>query len=67
MREQYHRPAVLKRLNRAQWEAAGRPEEVREAAAEAERLIASFNYEPPRELLGDLRAIYEKAKGKLGS
>ncbi len=66
MRDQYHQPAALKRLNRAQWESRGRPDEVREAQAEADRLVAAFDYEPPRDVLKELRAIYEKAKKSLG-
>ncbi len=65
MREQYHRPKTLKRLNRIQWIEAGRPDEVRTAQAEAERLVAAFDYEPPGDTLRALRAIYEAAKKKL--
>lgn len=66
MRAQYHRPKVLKRLNRTQWESAGRPDEVEAAQAEADRLIATFDYEPPLAILKELQAIYEAAKEKLG-
>ena len=62
MRKQYHQPRVLKRLNRTQWEKAGRPDEVKEAQAEADRLVASFDYEPPPDILKELRRIYERAK-----
>ena len=67
MREQYHRPGVFPRMNRAQWERAGRPDEVAAAQAEADRLIASFDYEPPAGILKELRAIYDKAKVRLSS
>jgi len=66
MRDQYHNPRVLKRLNRSQWESAGRPDEVRAAQEEADRLIASFNYEPDRRMLKELQGIYDKAKKHLG-
>lgn len=66
MRDQYHQPKVLKRLNRSQWESAGKPDEIRSAQEEADRLIASFNYEPDRKMLAELRVIYEKAKRHLG-
>jgi len=66
MREQYHQPRVFKRLNRAQWESAGKPDEIRSAQKEADRLVASFNYEPDQAMLKDLRGIYEKAKKHLG-
>jgi trimethylamine:corrinoid methyltransferase-like protein len=62
MRAQYHAPKVLKRRNRVQWEAAGRPDEVATAQAEADRLVAAFDYEPPAVILKELRAIYERAK-----
>jgi trimethylamine:corrinoid methyltransferase-like protein len=54
-------------MNRAQWERAGRPDEVAAAQAEADRLIASFDYEPPAGILKELRAIYDKAKVRLSS
>lgn len=66
MRKQYHRPKAMKRMSRAQWEQAGRPDEVREAQAEADRLVASFRCEPPQDVLKELRAIYESAKKGLG-
>ncbi len=65
MRDQYHRPRVMRRLNRAQWERAGRPDEVREAQAEADRLVASADYEAPAALLRDLRAIVTRATATL--
>jgi len=65
MREQYFRPRVNPRLNRAQWERAGRPDEVRAAQEEADRLIASFDYQAPAPLLRELRAIYERAKARI--
>jgi trimethylamine:corrinoid methyltransferase-like protein len=66
MKDQYHRPKVLKRMNRSQWDSAGRPEEVRAAQTEADRLIASFSYEPDRRMLAELRGVYEKARKHLG-
>jgi len=65
MRSQYHRPKVLPRMNRAQWERAGRPDEVRAAQAEADRLIAGFNYQAPAAMMKELRAIHEKARTEL--
>ncbi|MEK7477365.1 MAG: trimethylamine methyltransferase family protein [Candidatus Coatesbacteria bacterium] len=65
MRSQYHRPRVNPRMNRAQWERAGRPDEIRTAQAEANRLIATFDYVAPAAQLKELRAIYEKAKAHL--
>lgn len=61
MRDQYHRPKAWPRLNRAQWEAAGRPDDVRAAQAEADRLIAAHRHEPPP-ILGELRKIYDRVK-----
>jgi trimethylamine:corrinoid methyltransferase-like protein len=66
MRAQYHQPKVLKRMNRSQWESAGKPDEIRGAQAEADRLVASFNFEPDRKVLAELKSIYEKAKKYLG-
>jgi len=66
MRDQYYNPRVLKRMNRAQWEGAGRPDEIRSAQEEADRLIASFNFEPDRAMLKELKGIYEKARKHLG-
>ncbi len=65
MRKQYYRSRAIPRLNRAQWEAAGSPEEARQAQAEADRLVAAYNYRAPEKTLKELRAIYEKAKKKL--
>ncbi len=65
MRRQYYRSKALPRMNRAQWEAAGSPEEARQAQAEADRLVAGFNYQAPENVLKELRAIYERAKKKL--
>lgn len=66
MRDQYHRPGVLERMNRAQWERAGRPDEVRAAQAEADRLVASFDYQADPSLLRELRAIRDRARAALG-
>ena len=66
MRDQYLNPRVLKRLNRSQWESAGKPDEIRAAQEEADRLVASFNFEPDRRMLKELGTIYEKAKKHLG-
>jgi trimethylamine:corrinoid methyltransferase-like protein len=66
MRAQYHSPKVWKRRNRTQWEAAGRPSEVAEARAEADRLVKAFSHEPPEKIMKELRAIYEGAKRRPG-
>jgi len=65
MRRQYHQPKVLARMSMNQWLAAGRPDQVRAAQAEADKLIAAYEYEPPRDVLVELRRIYEKAKAAL--
>jgi trimethylamine:corrinoid methyltransferase-like protein len=67
MRDQYHRPKVLKRMNRTQWIGAGKPDEFHDAQAEADRLVAAFNYEPPPGTLKALRAIYDAARKKLAA
>ena len=66
MRKQYYRSKALPRMNRAQWQTAGAPEEAGQAQAEADRLIASFDYRAPADILKELRAICEAAKKKLG-
>jgi trimethylamine:corrinoid methyltransferase-like protein len=65
LRRQYHAPRLLRQRARSQWEAAGRPEALREAQAEADRLVARFEYEPPRDILKELRAIHGRAKDNL--
>lgn len=62
LRRQYWQPAVFRRLGRSQWETAGRPEIVRDAQAEADRRIAQYEYEPPQDVLRELRSIYARVQ-----
>ena len=66
MRSQYYAPHVMRRLTRSQWEAAGRPDAVKEAQAAADRLVETHEYEPPQDVLRELRQIYERARTDLG-
>lgn len=66
-REQYTHPRVLQRLVPSQWEAAGKPEVLAEAQRQAEELIAAYEYEPPQDILRELRVIHEKARERLAS
>ena len=65
MHAQYHQPALLGRMMRAQWQAAGTPEAVREGRRQADELITSYGYEPPQDILRDLRAIYRRGCQRL--
>lgn len=65
MRGRYHEPALMRRMNRSQWQAAGCPDIVLDAQAQARRLTAQFNYEPPQDILRELRVIYDKARNSL--
>ncbi|MBN1673975.1 MAG: trimethylamine methyltransferase family protein [Kiritimatiellae bacterium] len=67
MRSQYHQPVVLQRLGRPQWMGAGCPELVADANRYAEERIETYEYEPPRDTLRELRAIYERGRERLGT
>lgn len=64
-RQQYFLPQVLRRSDRAQWVAAGRPDAYAEAEMKAARLVADYAFEPDRQVLADLRRVYEAGKGGL--
>jgi trimethylamine--corrinoid protein Co-methyltransferase len=65
-RQQYHLPELLRRQDRAQWVAAGKPDVFVAAAERAQQLIGQHAYEPPAGLMQELRAIYERGKAVLG-
>ncbi len=64
-REHYFLPRLLGRRDRAQWVAAGRPDAYAEAEAWASRLVADCDFEPDRQVLADLRRLYEAGKASL--
>lgn len=61
-RRQYFLPEVLRRSDRAQWVAAGRPDAYAEAEVKAARLLEDYAFEPDRAVLADLRRVYEAGK-----
>lgn len=63
-RHQYFLPRVLRRSDRAQWVAAGRPDAYAEAEAKAAKLVEEYAFEPDQALLAELRRVY--AQGKAG-
>ena len=65
LRTQYHRPSLLQRLGRPQWTDAGMPSVLRAAQARVDELISTYSYEPPADILRELRAICDKAKTAL--
>jgi len=66
-RRQYRQPEVLQRIVRSQWETAGRPDVLGEAYRRADELVAAYEYEPPQDILRELRRIYEQARARLSS
>lgn len=66
MRSTYRDPQLFRRMNRAQWVAAGCPDLVREAQAEAHRLAGDHNFEPPVKLLEELYRIRDRAVSASG-
>ncbi len=65
MRTQYHQPKLMARTSRGQWEQMGKPDIIAKAHAMADEVTAQYDYEAPKEILKELRAIYEKGKEKL--
>lgn len=65
MRRQYAQPAVFTRCARAGWEALGRPDAVRAAQQEAERLVSLYNYEAPAEIVKEVEKIAGEARRTL--
>jgi trimethylamine:corrinoid methyltransferase-like protein len=65
MRRQYHRPGVFRRMNRAQWMGAGMPSVLGDAQRQVDRLVASYHYEPPQDILRELRKIAARARERL--
>jgi trimethylamine--corrinoid protein Co-methyltransferase len=66
-RRQYVLPRVLRRMDRAQWIAAAKPDTVQEAEHEARRLVQDYAFEPPQALLCELRSISDRGKHTLGA
>lgn len=64
-RRQYFLPRVLRRSDRAQWVAAGRPDAYAEAETKAAKLLNDYAFEPDRNLLAELRRVYEAGKASL--
>jgi trimethylamine:corrinoid methyltransferase-like protein len=67
LRSQYLQPWALSWMSRSRWLAAGSPDAIAEAHAEVDRLIGQYHYDPPRDVLRDLQAIYERAKAALSA
>jgi trimethylamine--corrinoid protein Co-methyltransferase len=65
-RQQYELPRVLKRLDRAQWAAGGRPDAYHDAEAQARELVSRFAYEPPADLLREVRGLCDWGRQRLG-
>jgi len=65
-REQYVTPRVLNRWALKQWEHAGRPDMLAAANEAADKAIATYQYEPPRDVLRDLQRIYDRSRLDLG-
>jgi len=65
MRYQYHRPDVLQRTTRRMWTEAGMPQVLDEAQKRADELVASYDYQPPQDILRELQRIYEKGRQRL--
>lgn len=65
MRRQYQQPHLLQRMAYAQWDAAGRPDVVQQAQIRVDDLVAQYQYQPPPEILRDLRTIYERSCARL--
>jgi len=64
-RTQYQHPRVLQRLGRKEWQAAGSPDVAREAQRQADDLIEQYDYEPPQDILRELRRIYDRGRERL--
>lgn len=65
MRSLYREPLLFRRMNRAQWTAAGCPDLARDAQTEARRLAGQHAFEPPAALLRELRGIRDRAQHTL--
>jgi len=64
-RKQYHQADVLIHLTLSQWLDKGEPDAALEAQHRAEELVKQHEFEAPKEILNELRAIYDKGKERL--
>ena len=63
-RQQYWEPLV-RRSDRAQLLAAGRPSAYADAEAQARSLVLRYRFEPDRQRLAELRRVYEDGRDRL--